>query len=268
MNAVDFARAGEEEALKALYAACFPQDEASFWDWLLDRVCRPEDILVIRREGRVVSSLQMQPCGLALEGRTLSAHYIYAAATLPEWQGRGLMGGLLEQAAREGRRRGQLFSVLITQEDSLLDYYARFGYQSRLLAGFGPAQPAEKGGGQARLAGESDLPALNALYEEAVRGRLYGLRPPEHWKNQLDLFGRGAWVWQRDGAVTGYAFADERGILEAAGPDAGPLAAWLTPGKPWRTIGGERPIGCIRPLTGQAQDLLAGKAGYLNLMYN
>ena len=123
----------DREQLLALYRACFPEDEPSFWEWVFDRLYCPGNTLNLREEGRIVASLQMLPCALSLNGQTFSAHYIYAASTLPEWQGRGLMARLLEQAAEEGRKKGHDFSILITQEDSLLDYYARFGYDSGCL---------------------------------------------------------------------------------------------------------------------------------------
>ena len=66
-DGIGFACPGEEAALKAIYALCFPEDGADFWDWLFSRLYRRENTLAARREGRVVSSLQMLPCELALD---------------------------------------------------------------------------------------------------------------------------------------------------------------------------------------------------------
>ena len=122
----------DREQLLALYGACFPEDDPQFWNWVFDKLYREENTLTVRENGTIVASLQMIPCEMQLEERWFSAHYIYAAATLPTWQGKGLMARLLAKAEEEGRRRGQAFSVLITQEDSLLDYYARFGMKADL----------------------------------------------------------------------------------------------------------------------------------------
>lgn len=259
----------DREQLLALYRACFPEDDPSFWKWIFERLYCPGNTLNLREEGKIVASLQMLPCALRLKEQTFSAHYIYAAATLPEWQGKGLMAKLLEQAAQEGRRRGQDFSILITQEDSLLDYYVRFGYEPRFLLGMG--QPGEKAeDGVMRTACETDVPALNRLYEQATAELLHGDRDERHWTLQLELFGKGAQVLERDGHITAYAFADERGILEAAGPDASALAARIQPGKPWRTVPDKyaRPMGSIKPLNEIARVLMEQNQCFLNLMYN
>lgn len=259
----------DREQLLALYRACFPEDEPSFWKWIFDRLYCPGNTLNLREGDRIVASLQMLPCALNLNGQTYSAHYIYAASTLPERQGRGLMARLLEQAAEEGRKRGHDFSILITQEDSLLDYYARFGYQPAFLLGMGePVNAAADG--MIRTACEADILELNDLYEQATSGLLHGDRDARHWSLQLELFGLGAKVLVRDGCITAYAFADERGIIEAIGPDAAALAAHIQPGKPWRTVPIEnaRPMGSIKPLNEKARALMEHNRCFLNLMYN
>lgn len=259
----------DREQLLALYRACFPEDEPSFWEWVFDRLYCPGNTLNLREGDRIVASLQMLPCVLNLNGQIFPAHYIYAASTLPERQGRGLMARLLEQAAQEGRKRGQDFSILITQEDSLLDYYARFGYEPRFLLGQGePVDTAADGA--IRTACQADIPALNILYEQATTGLLHGDRDARHWALQLELFGRGAQVVEKNGALTAYAFADERGIIEAVGPDAAALAAHIQPGKPWRTVPNDtaRPMGSIKPLNEKARVLMEQNRCFLNLMYN
>lgn len=259
----------DKEQLLALYQACFPEDEPSFWNWIFDRLYHPENTLNVRENGRIVASLQMIPCRMQLKDRLFAAHYIYAAATLPSRQGKGLMAELLSRAADEGRKRGQVFSVLITQEDSLLDYYARFGYAPLFCIGMGaPEWPSHMGA--VRIANLSDIPAVNALYEDAAEAFLHGHRDLRHWQLQLDLFGQGALVMEREGRVTAYAFADERGILEAAGPEAGALAAHIQPGKPWRTLPGKnnRPMGSIKPLNEDAAKIMEQNSCFLNLMYN
>lgn len=259
----------DREQLLALYRACFPEDEPSFWEWIFDRLYCPGNTLNLREEGRIVASLQMLPCALNLNGQIFSAHYIYAVSTLPEWQGRGLMAQLLQQAEEEGRKQGHDFSILITQEDSLLDYYARFGYEPRFLLGLG--EPADRAAdGVIRTACEADIPVLNDLYEQATVDMLHGDRDARQWSLQLELFGLGAQVLERDGCITAYAFADERGVIEAVGPDAAALAAHIQPGKPWRTVPVEnaRPMGSIKPLNSKARALMEQNRCFLNLMYN
>ena len=261
----------EREQLLALYGACFPEDDPQFWNWVFDKLYRKENTLSVRENGVIVASLQMLPCEIQLGEQLFSAHYIYAAATLPEWQGRGLMAGLLAQAEEEGRCRGHAFSVLITQEDSLLDYYARFGYEGRFeIAVMPPVEASLSDAHRCRRAAAGDIPVLRKLYEQACEGKLCGLRTEAFWNVQLELFGEGAWVLERQGSVTAYAFADERGSIEAAGPEAGLLAAQMTPGKPWRTIprGNGQPMGSIKPLSEKYREIMEQNPCFLNLMYN
>ncbi len=261
----------DREQLLHLYRQCFPQDEISFWEWIFENVYRPENTLVTRENGKIVASLQMIPCKMKLNDGLFDAHYIYAASTLPEAQGRGLMGNLLAQAADEGRRRGQAFSVLITQEDSLLDYYARFGYQSRFLVSDCPALSCEqKHTCSHRAAVPADIPALCAIYDRETTHLLCGYRDERFWLQQLELFGSGAQVAERDGHVTAYIFTDERGVLEAAGEDAALLAGAVAPGKTWRTFPGKdaHPMGSIRPLTEESRQIMEQNPCFLNLMYN
>lgn len=259
----------DREQLLTLYRACFPEDDPQFWNWVFDNLYAPENTLNVRENGGIIASLQMIPCKMQLKDRLFAAHYIYAASTLPEKQGKGLMAGLLARAAEEGRKRGHDFSVLITQEDSLLDYYARFGYRPACCIGMGEPQLAS-GLGDVRMAAPSDIPALTALYEAAAKDFLHGHRDEFYWKLQLDLFGRGALVLEREGQITAYAFADERGILETVGPEAGDLAAHIQPGKSWRTLPAEngRPMGSIKPLNDDAAQIMEQNPCFLNLMYN
>ena len=271
MSAIQFARPGEKDQLMALYRACFPHDEPSFWEWIFQRVFAIENTLVIREHGRIAASLQMIPCEMQLNERRYKAHYIYAAATLPEWQGKGLMGKLLSQAEQEGRRRGQAFSVLITQEDSLLDYYARFGYQGRFCIGIMPPAQGELSADHlCRMAVPGDIAALSALYQQASRHMLCGLRDETFWQMQLELFGTGACVLEKQGKISGYAFADERRIIEAAGSEAALLAAHITPGQSWRTLPGKpgQPMGSIKPLGEEYREIMEQNPCFLNLMYN
>ena len=91
---------------------------------------RPENTLAVCQDGRIVSALHMLPCRMLLSGRTVQAHYIYAAATLPDFRGRGYMAQLLHLAGEYGQRRGDYASVLLPASASLYDFYHKFGYRT------------------------------------------------------------------------------------------------------------------------------------------
>jgi len=139
---------------------------------------RPEHWLFIDDEaGRVLSSVCLIPWTLRYGSATLRAGELGIVGTLPDY--------------RHGRR--SLVAVLVERFNELLDegeydlshiegipyYYRRYGYDYALplephlnleLRHVPAAPEGEADAFTIRLAGESDVPALNALYDEAARG--------------------------------------------------------------------------------------------------
>ena len=123
MSTCRYATPADVSALHRIWAASFPDDtEAERTAFF--RVATLERCLVAECEGTVVSMVFSLPsrCG----GHTLQ--YIYAAATHPDYRGRGLFGDLLVFAQEEAKREGCIGSFLHPAEPSLAEYYARFGY--------------------------------------------------------------------------------------------------------------------------------------------
>ena len=54
--------------------------------------------------------------------------YLYAIATAAEWRGRGFAGGLIREAIDISRARGYKAVMLIPSNESLVEYYKRFGF--------------------------------------------------------------------------------------------------------------------------------------------
>ncbi len=269
---ITFARPEDRDQLKAVYQACFPEDPASFWDFELDSLMQADNILIYREDGRILSTVQILSEGLVLQEKTYPVQYIYAAATLPEAQGRGLMGMLLQEAHRLARGRGQWFSVLITQNDSLFDFYARFGYYDCGKLGLlrGNAATVK---GVIRTAEPVDASAMLELYHQAQSGVLSVSRTQEHMSLQQKIYGKNVLVYETDGAITAYGIRTGNQMLEVIGPDANELLAASNSiyGYTLPTAGAEVVRnGCVLPLTEQAERLLADQEGivYLNLMWN
>jgi len=267
---IEQGRASDWDALKRIWLRSF-SDGPEFWDWLRGEVWQPERTLVLREGGRVVSCLLLLPCVFS---GTLRAQYVYAVATDPEFRGGGRMAGVLREAERRGRAQGLDLSVLLTEEDSLQGYYARFGYLPLCVAAERPL-PSGAGCGARRAMREDDLPAVGALYEEACRqfGRPCALRDQTDLRRELALYTPGAEVCERDGALSGYCFYDERGVAEAAGPDGAALAAQCAPEArvcltvPARGEHG-KPLGCALALSERGARALADGPVYLNMMFN
>ena len=83
---------GMERELKQLWMVSF-QEESRPVSLFFRMVYRPENCLVYLFRGKVASAVHLLPCSVQLSGgRTVQAHYIYAAATFPEYRGKGLDG--------------------------------------------------------------------------------------------------------------------------------------------------------------------------------
>lgn len=100
----------------------------------MTRLYRPADCMVEFRDDQPVSMAFLLPAVWHNGADAYPVQYIYAAATLPAYRGRGLFGSLLKRAHEEALRRGQAASFLRPGEPSLTAYYRRFGYENWFAA--------------------------------------------------------------------------------------------------------------------------------------
>lgn len=80
----------------------------------------------------VVSAFYLLKNTLKFEGKLYNGVYLYAAATLPEYRGDGLMSALINEAQEYCRENGYDFVSLVPSENSLYNYYSRFGFESAM----------------------------------------------------------------------------------------------------------------------------------------
>lgn len=102
----ELSRPDQIPALKAIWAASFPEDSHELIDRAFGRLYRPADCMVECRAGRPVSMAFLLPAVWHNGTSTYPVQYIYAAATLPAYRGQGLFGALLRQAHEEASRPG------------------------------------------------------------------------------------------------------------------------------------------------------------------
>lgn len=155
-------------ALRALWDACFPGDEAYSRLFFAERFA-PDRTLVARQDGTPVSALHLLPAFVCVEGAPLPAYYIYAAATLPAFRGRGLMRRLLARAEELALARGARWLLLVPGEPSLFGFYGAQGYRpafGRRLATITAedAEPPAEGSARFFKAGGDFLAEAMRLY--------------------------------------------------------------------------------------------------------
>lgn len=117
----------QEDELKLLWKRVFG-DEDTYINRFFSQVYTPENTLVQREEGHIVSMLHMVPYELSINGECFKAMYLYALATEEKYRGRRIMSQMIRQAHTIVEERGYLCSFLIPEGESLFSFYKRFGY--------------------------------------------------------------------------------------------------------------------------------------------
>ncbi len=250
--------------LSALWRAAFG-DPARVPRYFLNNIFTPRDCLVCRVGGRVVSAVYLLPARILAGERTFRAHYVFAAATLPEFRSHGFMSSLLAYAALAGAERGDCFSAVVPSGGGLFGFYAAQGYSDffRVRTLSVPAGRLCGIAGGARYAGRT-LASPEGL--DALRGRcLRGCGGSLLWSARMFHSACGLsgtygdrLVCARGGGGTGYALCRREGrecrILELmADEGAAPsLAAALLREMPAETYRLRLPAGC-GPFPGEGE---------------
>lgn len=105
-----------------IYRQAFHDPDTVFEDLLFDtcgNYCQ-----TLKAGGRVVSMLFALPCDITFENRTEDGIYIYAAATLKEYRGKGYMNRLLENV----KSTTQSLIFLRPATEPLIGFYKKAGF--------------------------------------------------------------------------------------------------------------------------------------------
>jgi len=117
-----------KEEIRRLWTEAFG-DSPEYVEMYFDRVYRDADAMTLAGgDGRVVSSLLLQPYGMTFHGLDATVSYVAGAATRRNMRGRGLMSALMADALEASRSRGDILTLLIPASEYLFGYYARFGF--------------------------------------------------------------------------------------------------------------------------------------------
>ena len=122
----------DSEGIRAVHVAAFPTPvEADLVEML--REDRDSEIsLVAKVDAQVVGHVVLSRMQAEGDGRTYRALGLGPVAVIPELQGRGVGGALIEEAMRLAEQRGEEIVFLLGEPD----YYCRFGFLSEAAAPF------------------------------------------------------------------------------------------------------------------------------------
>ena len=184
---------------------------------LRDPTLRPEDTLVIAKDGKLVSSVQIFPRKFWVEGRVMAFAGIGNVSTDPAERKHGHAARLMEEAVKRMRSQGYAFSMLTTTINS---YYEKFGYVTvpRQAVTFTGVSPKRALGVRHFVQG-SDFASVRVIYE-SYNGENAGpvVRDEQYWLGQLDFCGEDPdkfLVLERDGRTVAYIRGNiEKGVLQ------------------------------------------------------
>jgi len=136
-NSISFAQWGMQKQLANLWEICFAEQPRPT-NFFFNNCFQPQNCLLYKVGDQVAAMVHLLPAKIIEKGYLAQTHYIYAAATLPEYRSKGYMASLLKCAAYVGERRGDRYSILLPANRKLYDYYGKFGYvpnfETRFLA--------------------------------------------------------------------------------------------------------------------------------------
>lgn len=119
------AAASDRPALTRLWQEGFG-DPVAFIDLFLESGFAPERSLVAELDGEVAAMLYWFDCTLGSD----RYGYIYAVATDPRFQGRGIASMLMAEAHGLLARQGYTGAILSPGSESLFRFYGRMGYET------------------------------------------------------------------------------------------------------------------------------------------
>ncbi len=79
-------------------------------------------------DGIAVSAFYLIENQLNFDGECFNGYYLYAAATLPEYRGKGIMSKLIRQAQEYCREKDIAYISLVPSQGSLYNYYSALGF--------------------------------------------------------------------------------------------------------------------------------------------
>jgi hypothetical protein len=115
----------QKNQIAELWEICFG-DQPEYIQMYLEHRFRNKNMLVIWKDGKIVSMASLLPASMKLGEEWISVRYVYAVATHPQYRGRGYAARILEHALE---KYGEPL-ILQPADESLEVYYEKLGFRS------------------------------------------------------------------------------------------------------------------------------------------
>ena len=126
----------EKNRTRALWERIFAEDSERFLDYYYHIKTADNEILVLERDGEILSMLQLNPYRLQLGAAQVEAAYVIAVATDSRYRHQGMMARLLKRAMQDRRAKGQPFLFLMPAAEAIYRPFGfRFIYRQQSITG-------------------------------------------------------------------------------------------------------------------------------------
>ena len=226
--------ADHEAVYQTLLHVFHGPDRDSFLGAINDPAYRPDQRVLAKVDGRIVSHLHMTERQIRFGSVTIPVNGIIWVGTLPEFRGMGFAQNLMRLASQRGKENGAAVQVLTT---GMPQFYEPLGWgicgrqttaltMSRNLPQVADGVVDGRATWQVRPWRQVELGDLMSLYDlQYARTTGSVVRSEEYWRWMIGRrYAHVIWVACLGEAVKGYAFIKDHKILEIAFDPALPQA--------------------------------------------
>lgn len=126
----------EKDRTKPLWERIFAEDSDRFLDYYYEVKTADNEILVLERDGEILSMLQLNPYRLQLGAAQVEAAYVIAVATDGRYRHQGMMARLLRRAMQDRQEKEQPFLFLMPAAEAIYRPFGfRFIYRQQSMTG-------------------------------------------------------------------------------------------------------------------------------------
>ncbi|MDP4120494.1 MAG: GNAT family N-acetyltransferase [Bacillota bacterium] len=118
----------QRNELSEIYKFCFHEGSAQT-DFFFDNHWNEQNGIIAKSGSEIVAALYLLSTRILTPSGITNAHYLYGAATKPQYRNRGIMQNLIDFANRTAHKGNQQYSILLPASDSLYNFYMRCGYR-------------------------------------------------------------------------------------------------------------------------------------------
>lgn len=121
---IRLAQEHDQNAIYRIWKEVFAFDDGGYTDYYFRHLYHHDQTWVYEADGQIVSTLQMRPHVMVLQGRRIQYYFIAGVATVPAYRGRGYMKALMKHALSIADRQC-LLTVLQAYQPEL---YVPYGF--------------------------------------------------------------------------------------------------------------------------------------------